>query len=474
MNVQTILDQVDLGGMALPEFQRGYVWNRDQVRAFVRSLYKRYPVGSLLVWATKTESAKARGEGPLAPGMVKLILDGQQRITSLYGIIRGRPPQFFDGNASAFTGLYFNLEDESFEFFSKAKMKDNPAWISVSELMKIGVGKFITRLYEVPQLRENVQRYVNCLTALEGIRSIDLHIEEVAGEDKTVDVVVDIFNRVNTGGTKLSQGDLALAKVCAQWPEARTEMKDRLSKWEPAFSFRLELFLRCINAVVTGKASFVAMKDVAVGEFRKGMLEAKKAIDYWLNVISSRLGLDHDRVLGSKYSLPLLARYLVQRGGRLKDYRERDRILYWYIHTLLWGRYAGSTETVMARDLAAVKDTTGALDRLVELLRQSRGDLRVAPNDFAGQGRGARFYPLLYMMTRVWRARDWESGIELSRHLLGKGNQLHIHHIFPKAKLYARKMKKGDVNAIANFTFLTQDTNLAVGTRDPSDYLAEY
>src|SRR2546426_11916226 len=124
MHIQTILDQIDLGSMALPEFQRGYVWNRDQVRGLMHSLYKKHPVGSLLVWVTKTESANARGDGTLAPGSVKLLLDGQQRITSLYGIIRGKAPQFFDGDMRAFTGLYFNLDDEVFEFYAPLKMKD--------------------------------------------------------------------------------------------------------------------------------------------------------------------------------------------------------------------------------------------------------------------------------------------------------------------------------------------------------------
>lgn len=91
MRLATILDQIDLGSMALPEFQRGYVWNRDQVRGLMHSLYMRHPVGSLLVWVTKTESASARGDGHLSPGFVKLLLDGQQRITSLYGIVRGKP-----------------------------------------------------------------------------------------------------------------------------------------------------------------------------------------------------------------------------------------------------------------------------------------------------------------------------------------------------------------------------------------------
>jgi hypothetical protein len=114
MKVSTILDHIDSGHTALPEFQRGYVWNRDQVRGLFDSLYRRHPVGGLLVWATESKTAAHRGEGNLAPGIVKLLLDGQQRMTSLYGVVRGKSPKFFDGNAQAFTGLRFHLNAETF------------------------------------------------------------------------------------------------------------------------------------------------------------------------------------------------------------------------------------------------------------------------------------------------------------------------------------------------------------------------
>jgi hypothetical protein len=93
---------------------------------------------------------------------------------------------------------------------------------------------------------------------------------------------------------------------------------------------------------------------------------------------------------------------------------------------------------------------------------------------FVAWSRGARFYPLLYMLTRVWKAKDWETGIELTQHLLGSLSQLQMHHIFPKAFLYERNYDKRDVNALANFTFLTQETNLKVSDRAPAEYLAEY
>lgn len=474
MRISTILDQIDLGSIALPEFQRGYVWNRTQVRDFMYSLYRRFPVGSLLVWVTKTEEADTRGDPNLPYGTVELLLDGQQRITSLYGIINGRPPEFFDGNASAFTGLYFNLDEEVFEFYLQTKMKDNPAWISVSDVFREGSGKYIKRLTQDEHMNEGLETYINRLNALEGIRTVELHIEQVTGQEKTVDTVVDIFNRVNSGGTKLSQGDLALARICATWPDARAELKQRLEKWHGAgFHFKLDWLLRCVNTILTGEAKFIALKDVDASTFNEGLKRTEKAVDYLLNLISSRLGLDHERVLASRYAFPLMAHLVDRQGGKIDDPAERDRLLHWYIHTALWGRYAGSTESFLNQDLALVEELDGAVDRLLAQLRQNRGDLNIHPNDFTGWSRGARFYPLLYMLTRVWKARDWGSGLELHQHMLGSLSNLQLHHIFPKALLYKHDYKRPEVNALANFSFLTQETNLALSDREPAEYMEE-
>lgn len=410
----------------------------------------------------------------LPAGTVKLLLDGQQRVTTLFGLIRGTPPKFFDGNSQAFTGLYFHLEEQTFAFFAPLKMQGNPLWIDVTRLMQTGIAPFFQDLMQRPELSRDLNRYLDRLNRICQIQDIDLHVEEVTGEEKTVDVVVEIFNRLNSGGTKLSKGDLALAKICAAWPEARDVMKQRLDGWRRAgFDFRLEWLLRCVNAVVTGEALFSALKDVEVTAFRQGLETSGAMVDRLLDMIASRLGLDHDRVLGSRYSLPLLARYLAQRNGRLADYRERDKLLYWYVQTFLWGRYAGSTETVLNVDLAAIEERDGGLDRLIQQLRQDRGDLTLSAQDFWGWSRGARFYPLLYMLTRVCRARDWGSGLELTANLLGRHARLEIHHIFPKALLYRNGCSRPEANALANFTFLTRETNELVSDRDPAEYFVE-
>jgi hypothetical protein len=475
VQVNTILDQIDLGAMALPEFQRGYVWNRDQVRGLMASLYRKYPVGGLLVWVTPKDTAEIRGEQLGYEGTIELLLDGQQRVTSLYGIVRGRAPRFFDGDVNTFTGLHFHLEDETFEFYAPAKMKGNSMWVSVTELMQMGAAPFFLRLMREEQLADRSETFLARLNAIDAIKSVELHIEKVTGADKTIDVVVDIFNRVNSGGTKLSKGDLALAKICAQWPDAREELKSALGRWRNhGYSFQMDWLLRNTTTVTTGEARFSSLAAVDTAQFRGGLQRAEKAVNILLNLVSSRLGLDHDRVLGGRYAFPVMTRYLTERGGTFQSAAEQDKLLFWYVHSFLWGRFTSSVESVLNQDISAIDGPNGSLDALIEQLRLSRGDLKVRPEDFAGWGLGARFYPLLYMLTRVLHARDWGSPfVELNQFLLGKGTSLQVHHVFPKAYLYKHGYYRSEVNALANFCFLTQTTNLQISDRPPHEYFPE-
>ncbi len=472
MKVETILDQIDFGAIALPEFQRGFVWNRDQVRGLMASLYRRHPVGSLLVWVTEKDTATVRGGAKGSEGTVDLLLDGQQRITTLYGIVRGVPPEFFDGDVSAFTGLHFHLEDEVFEFYAPAKMAGNQLWVNVTGLMQEGAGAAIVRLLQNGIASEKAGVYAGRLNAVDGVKSIDLHIEKVTGQDKTLDVVVDIFNTVNSGGTKLSKGDLALAKVCAQWPAARAELKTALGRWSAhGYNFQLDWLLRNITTITTGKARFSELADVDTATFKQGLANAEASTNKLLNLVSARLGLDHDRVLGGRYAFPVLTRYLTQRGGKFEGAVEQDKLLYWYVNSFLWGRFTGSVETVLTKDLEVIDQTPASIDRLIEQLRQSRGDLLVRHDDFRGWSLGARFYPMLYMLTRTYGAKDLGGlGQSLSHFMLGKGSSLEVHHIFPKALLYKHDYYRSEVNALANFCFLTADTNKEISATPPAEY----
>jgi hypothetical protein len=468
-----ILDQIDAGSVLLPEFQRGYVWNRDQVRGLMRSLYRGYPVGGLLTWETHADGALVRGAALASPALRVLILDGQQRITSLYGITRGRPPAFFQGDEKAFSGLRFNVEDETFEFYAPAKMREDPRWIDVTSLFTHGLEHHIGVLNAHPATQPRIVSYMGRLSRLQQVLDRDFHEEKITGEDRTVDEVVEIFNRVNSGGTKLSKGDLALAKKCAHWPEARATMRAHLDRWEKeGYSFNLDWLLRNTTAVATGRAEFSYLDNVPVTDFQESLEASARYISQFLDIAAGRLGLDHNRVLMGRYAIPVICRLLHQSAGHFADFSETDRVLYWYIHTALWGRFAGSTETVLNQDYDTLAKS--GIDGLISSLERWRGgNLTIDGQDFEGFGQGSRFYPLLYMLTRVQGARDFGSGLPLHSHLLGHLTSLQIHHVFPKAVLYDAGYGRSQVNAVANFCFLTQETNLKIGKRKPEDYFHE-
>lgn len=465
--LSTLLDQIDSGTILLPEFQRGYVWNRDQVRGLMRSMYLQYPVGSLLLWETADVKAAVRGGGA-SGGNRLLLLDGQQRVTSLYGVIRGRAPEFFEGSDEVFTGLHFNVETEIFEFYKPSLMKNDPLWVDVTGLYSSSLISYMKRFADHP----DGDLFMDRLNTLREITSRDFHYESITGADRGVDEVVDIFNRVNKGGTKLSEGDLALSKLCAQWPPARTVMRGTLQRWEEVgYSFRLDWLLRNATAVASGRASFDALGKVTAEDFQKALADSVSHVGGFLDTVSGRLGLDHDRVLMGRGAFPVVSRLLELNGGDFDDAAHRDRVLYWYVHTALWGRYTGSTETYWQQDFDTVAES--GVDGLIRSLEQVRGgSLDVRPEDFEGSTRGSRFYPLLYMLTRVKGARDFGSGLELRAEMLGKLSSLEVHHLFPKSVLHSG-YDRAHINAIANFCFLTQQTNLDVSDRRPEEYFPE-
>ena len=153
-------------------------------------------------------------------------------------------------------------------------MKEDPRWISVTDLMQRGIGPYFPRFAD----HTDSELYVNRLLSISSIKNRDFHVETVSGAEKNMDTVVDIFNQVNSGGTKLSKGDLALAKICAYWPQAREEMQIRLGKWEErGYNFNLDWVLRCINAILTGQSDFAELDkhDFKAADIQDGSSASK-------------------------------------------------------------------------------------------------------------------------------------------------------------------------------------------------------
>ena len=473
MQVSAILDNIERRGLSLPMFQRGYVWTRPQVKKLMNSMYRGYPVGGLLIWETRAEDADIRGDNVSASGAISLLLDGQQRVTSLFGIIRGSPPPFFDGDSNAFNDLYFNLHSQEFEFRSPLKMALDTRWVNVSQLFEArGVSSILRELdrsnaYSDDQLNDYEERALRVVN----IRNADIPIQIVSGEDKTTDVVVEIFNEVNAGGRKLSNADLALARVGGQWPEVRDIMRERLDKWEKVgFSADRDWLLRCITAVAADSADFGQLKDVPIADIRDAMDKVDSVVDNVLDVLRTYLGMDSDKVHNTKHGLSVMVKYLVNMGGQFPDDTTKAKLLYWYLNSLIWGRFAGTTETTLNRDLAALR-TQDPVGSLLSNIRQEVGDRKVEADHFNVERTNTRFYLLLHALSRVWGARDWGTGRRLPDHDQADWSALELHHIFPKRVLRDAEISADLANNLGNRSFQTRNTNLGIKDREPAEYM---
>lgn len=466
MDIAAILARVTTGNLVLPAFQRGYVWKRRQVREFFDSLYRRYPVGSLLTWITSLEGG----------GASELLLDGQQRITSLYGVIKGEIPDFFHGDETSFSNLYFHAGEERFEFFQPTKMKGDPLWFDVTRVMKGGVSGLADLLAE--QLGApgekldpiDVIAINNRLLHLLGITGIDLHIEQIAGEGHSVDTVVDISNRLNSAGTKLSSGDLALARIAAKCPDAWGEMRSRLKAWRiQGFSFTVDWLLRCVNAIATAEASSRHLHDAPREEVQAVLARTFDHVSHCLYYIRDRLRLDHDRVLFGRFAFPVMVRHLELRRREPVGHEEWDALLYWFLQAGMRGRFSASAETAIKQDLASVDGTMDGIERLIGDIGTKWGRRQVEPADFDSWSIGARLYPILYWLTRVGGASSFCDGSDLQTGMLNGSEQLEVHHIFPKAVLYAAGYSRPQVNALGNLCFLQVGCSQWIGAACPAE-----
>jgi hypothetical protein len=168
-----------------------------------------------------------------------------------------------------------------------------------------------------------------------------------------------------------------------------------------------------------------------------------------------------------------MVRYLDQRSGNSADERERARQASVLVraggHV---GAFLGLHGVLPSTRTWRAGRPDGGLDKLLEQLRLWHGGLRVEPGHFTGWSLGARFYPVLYLLTRMGEA-GLGHRLPLKASLLGKMNRLEVHHIFPKAQLYKRHYRRPEVNALANFCFLTKDTNLVISDRLPEVYFPQ-
>ncbi len=476
--IQEILMSIDNDEYTIPEFQRGYVWNSTQVKEFFRSLYLGYPSGSFLIWKTKDPS-KIRGEQKDSNSVFhQLILDGQQRLTTIYTIFKGKTPDWYEG-VSLRTDLYFNLDNEEFEYYMQRKMSNKPEWINVSEfLSKGGVSYFISNLGSLTEEDRNYYlQNIETLNKLSAIKDYGYYIKEIT--IKELDKVVEIFNLVNKTGTTLNESDLALAIITSNWPEIKDRFRSKIDEYRTYnYDLSFRFLTRCLNILTTGRGKYTSeIGEITKEEFEAAWTKLNKILPHLINILRENAYIDSSTDYSSVYVLYVLIYYLSRKNLKFESTEEANKAIYWMFMAMLWGRFSGSSESFLEKDMNILKETD-SLDELINEMHLYRGtNLYLRPEDLAMQGVRSRIYNIFYASVRSQEAKDWTNpALSLYSKSVGYNNKLQRHHIFPKAFLYQKyngnnSIHKAMINEIANIAFITQESNMEILDSDPKDYL---
>ena len=237
MKISQILDKIDEHQLFVPAFQREYVWKRDDAKNLISSLIKEYPTGTMLTWETNNPP-ELKGKHKYNPnqGAVKLVLDGQQRITTLYMIIRGEiPPYYTDEEITVDTrNLYVNVETMELQYYKKNIMQNNPSWLNLTDVFqrKVRAKDVVRKIEEIEEVaRERDDLIDDNFSAIERILDREF-LEQTIPVKAQIKEAIDIFYIVNASGVNLTDAELALAQISGYWPEARDLFKKKLFQLE--------------------------------------------------------------------------------------------------------------------------------------------------------------------------------------------------------------------------------------------------
>lgn len=507
--VDELVGQIERGEIRLPEMQRQYVWRSTRVRDLLDSLYRGYPSGAILLWQTDEpvplqDFAIQQHNNPYQS--TKLLLDGQQRLTSLSAVIRGEPVHV-RGRKKPIE-LLFNLEHpEKLPFVSEVneesdddlvgdetdssedelqkrfdrmafvvstkKLAQMPQWVSVSDVFKSDSDRPFLKSAGITDMEDpRYERYGQRLARLRAIRKYTYRMD-VLERTLGYDEVTEIFVRVNSLGAKLRSSDLALAQITAKWRNSLKIFQAFQKECAQAgFDLELGLHLKNMMAIATGQSRFKAASNLSLAELQTAWKQSKAGMEFAMNFLKSNTGIDSPALLSSPFLLVALSFYGHKRNYDIAK-NESSLLGFWTILANAKGRYSrGSSETILDQDLNVIKQGGGAAELEARLLQQV-GRLHIEPEELEGRNQRSALFKTMFMAFKHAGATDWRSNLNISLSHSGSHHKLQFHHIFPKAAL---KGMYGDreVNDIANLSFISGKTNKTISDKAPEAYLTEY
>lgn len=511
--VSQLVSMIERGQIRLPEMQRKYVWKATKVRDLLDSLYRGYPSGTILLWepdetvALTSFSVKTEDTSAFKP---LLLLDGQQRLTSLSSVLRGEPVTVRRRKRPI--EILFNLEhpdepitsldeedDDDEDVFesdeidnnedninetlqqmtfvvASSKLASSPTWVSVSEVFKESSDKtFLTRAgvesFEDP-------RYDKYSDRLKKVRSIRDYVYrmDVLESNLSYEEVTEIFVRVNSLGAKLKGSDLALAQITARWRNSLAIFEGFQNECKNDHNFDLEIgtIVRGMITHATGQSRFKTVSSLSLKTLQESWDKNIRAITFALNFLRSNIRIDSPALLTSPYIILVVAYWGAKNKYKINTTEEKI-MRRWVLIANAKGRFArGSSESILNQDLSAL-DRGGNADALLDELTIQVGRLDITPSELVGRNAQSGIFKTMFLAFRADEAKDWNTNLEISINHSGKQDKLQFHHIFPTAymKKKAKDLDAPSTNDIANLAFIGGKTNREISDKAPSDYLKQ-
>jgi hypothetical protein len=504
ITVQELVNKTLRRELLLPEMQRRYVWPGTRVRDLLDSLYRGYPSGTILVWETDSdvqtrEISVETTESP-STSTKQLLLDGQQRITSLTAVlsghqiqVRGRkrpidilfnldhpegPPlevteveeEVIDeleeeGNTR---NLLEELQKRAFSVSSPV-LKGNPSWISVSEIFT----KTEKELLRPLGINSDDDRWDKYSARIAKVRNISNYsfVMEVLQKDMSYEEVTEIFVRVNSLGIKLRSSDLAIAQITSKWKGFMDELEEFAKEFGDDNEYIINwVAIRMLTVFATKQPLFKSVGRIKKEKLQEAWETAKDGIRFAVNFLRSNAGIS-DLQLMSASSLVIPLAVYAELQNEVVSEEEVRKMLKWFYIAHMRGHYSkGSSESILAADLN-VLFRGGSMDNLLIQLKNHVIKFDVDTSDIEGKTTNNPFFSLLYIILKKEGAKDWFTSLTISDKHTGSTHKIQFHHIFPKSLLQDMQYDKREINEIANMAFIGGGTNRSITNKLPKEYL---
>jgi hypothetical protein len=522
--IETLLVWVKSGEIAIPEIQRPFVWDSSKVRDLMDSLYQGYPVGYVITWRNPNVRLK---DGSTAEGK-KVLIDGQQRITALTAAILGDYVVNKEYKRIRIK-IAFNPIEEKFDVQTPVILKDK-TWIpDISEVLNGTVNSFgyiNTYLQNNPDL--NQDKVVEAINNLFNLTKKQIGLIDLAG-DLDIETVTEIFIRINSKGVVLSQADFAMSKIAANdtyggqelrkaidyfshlavAPEFYQFIKDNDADFSKTDYFQKMAWLRSENEDLYDPSYTDVLRVAFTSQFNRGKLSdlvsllsgrnfetrtfeehiAKESfeklsagIGQFINetnfkrfimiiksagFISPKL-IRAQNALNFAYILFLKLREKGENPAKIEKYVRR-----WFVLSLLTGRYSGSAESSIDYDSKQIANKP--FDQFLQEVEEadlSDAFWNASLVQSLDSSVSSSPYFLVYLASQA-KANDkgfLSKEITVGDLITYRGD---IHHIFPRDFLKKNGMERGKYNQIANYVYMQQEVNIAVGNKAPDAYFSE-